>query len=250
MINKICKGITQPQKIPPYVSQRSKIIRFKINKKFRGNKSQLSIEGHTSQFVTYNYPDLKYLDEFSEQRIVSDCLDRISPNDVFWDVGANIGIYSCFVGNTGADVVSFEPDDPTRTVLEKNAKANDIDATILSLGLSDGNKTLNRELNMQRENELTTFDSLPGDKIIDKGLAPAPTVIKIDIEGMEYSALRGLSESINNVRLLYVELHPEYLSERGESESVVKEWLKDKGFNLSTIPYSNGNPIIRAKKEN
>lgn len=245
MIDKIYKGITQPQKIPPYLRNKYSKTRFTVNRALGHDRKSISINGYNSEFITKTYADAKYIDNFSEVEVVADFLQRLSTEDVFWDVGANIGIYSCFGGNFGAGVVSFEPDDPTRSSLEDNLDLNGIEGLVLSYGLSDKNETLDRELNMQRENALTTVESVPGDEIIRENITPSPTVIKIDIEGMEYSALRGLSDTLNEVRLIYVEIHPEYLLEQDESAEGVKELLERKEFELSTIPYSNGNPIIR-----
>lgn len=244
MIDKLYEGITQPHKILPYIRYKYSKARFTVNRALGHDTTSISIDGHSPEFLAETYADARFLDNFSESKVVEDFIQRLSADDVFWDIGANIGIYSCFGGTVGAEVVSFEPDNPTRASLEDNVELNGIEGVVLPYGLSDKSETIDRELNMQREDEPTTVQSLPGDEVVQDSLAPSPTVVKMDIEGMEYSALRGMSDTLDSVRLIYVELHPEYLSERGEPVEEVKEWLEEQGFNLSEIPYSSSNPIV------
>jgi hypothetical protein len=50
-------------------------------------------------------------------------------------------------------------------------------------------------------------------------MVPQPTVLKIDIEGMEYSALCGTSRVIEDLRLIHVKIHPKKLELRSDSRS-------------------------------
>jgi hypothetical protein len=74
----------------------------------------------------------------------------------------------------------------------------------------------------------------PGDQLV--GDEP-PTVVKIDVEGAELSALRGLSRTLSNdvCRLIYCEIHPAALAERGNSATNVRECLREHGFAVEQI---------------
>jgi len=56
-----------------------------------------------------------------ESELLSDLIDTLEPDDVFWDVGANIGVFSCFAAQKLIDgsVIAFEPFPPNVQQLEK-----------------------------------------------------------------------------------------------------------------------------------
>lgn len=246
MFGKVRSALAAPGKTTSHIYNTAR----RFGATYGNDAKQLTVGEFSSEFMIDTVPNFEYINRFPEQDVLEDLLPRLSPDDVFWDVGANVGLYSCFAGNLGVEVVSFEPDEPTRSTLLDNVALNDIDGTVLPYGLDNESGEIQRELNMQRENRPTTVETRTGDGIVsgDGNTVPAPTVVKIDIEGMELAALRGMSDVIENVRLIYVELHPEYLSERGESPEQVKSWLSNRGFELSGSMNESGNPIIRGEK--
>lgn len=249
-MEKIRTGINHPDRIPSYLMHQLDRGIIIVGNYIGDSTKTLEINGYSATFMADTVANVRYLNEFPEQDVLSDFLPCLSPEDVLWDVGANIGLYSCFAGNLGMEVVSFEPDNPTRSSLEDNVDLNDINATVLPYGLDDKSREIERELNMQRENKPTTVETYSGDQILEsKDIdIPSPTVIKVDIEGMEFSALRGLEKALEEVRLMFVELHPEYLLERGKSAEDVRQWIYERGFEIYTINDESHNPIIRCEK--
>lgn len=67
-------------------------------------------------------------------------LDRIQPGDVFYDVGANIGVYSLYAAKRGAKVYAFEPHALNALHLARNATMNGLDITVVQavIGAYDG----------------------------------------------------------------------------------------------------------------
>jgi len=55
-------------------------------------------------------------------------------------------------------------------------------------------------------------------------------VIKIDVEGFERSVLEGLSSTVENVRALFVEVHPDMLKDYGTDAASVLELLHEYGL--------------------
>jgi len=51
-------------------------------------------------------------------------INEFSPEDVFWDIGANIGCYSLYAGLKNAAVCSFEPSPVNFYLLAANLRVN------------------------------------------------------------------------------------------------------------------------------
>jgi hypothetical protein len=73
------------------------------------------------------------------------------------------------------------------------------------------------------------------DDLIDKNTIQVPTVIKIDIEGAELIALKGminLLNSINKPRLLFIEVHPEFLHSFQSNTDEVYDFLSNTKYTI------------------
>ena len=56
------------------------------------------------------------------------------------------------------------------------------------------------------------------------GLGLKPSLIKIDVEGAEYSVLLGAKEALNHVDKVVIEMHPQWLPE-GVTVETLRETL-------------------------
>ena len=124
--------------------------------------------------------------------------------DVFVDVGANIGFYSCLARHAGAYVIAVEPLQKNLKYLYANLLENDWnEVEVFPVGLAEhpgvatlfGGSSTGASLigswagasQMFRQNiSLSTLDILLGDRFSGKNI-----FIKIDVEGAEYSTLLG-----------------------------------------------------------
>jgi len=151
------------------------------------------------------YPELK--------NFVRSCTE-IKP-DVFIDIGANLGLYTCIVMKNGLAprAILFEPDRRNRVHLRANLLINDLleaDITIneLALGAESGKFRLvpgpERDIGLSQivENapagegydvDIVRFDDLVA--LTGKTLA-----IKIDIERYERKALAGMARTLRDNR--------------------------------------------------
>jgi FkbM family methyltransferase len=147
--------------------------------------------------------------------------------DVFVDIGANIGYYTCLAKAAGVHVVAIEPLSRNLTVLCKNLSANawhDVEVFPVGVGQTSrivelygdttgaslvpgwaGAPVHNTELIA-----LSTLDVLVGARFAGKRV-----VVKIDIEGAELDALRGATMLLANdpapewlVEIMFREHHP------------------------------------------
>ena len=69
-------------------------------------------------------------------------LNSFAPNDVFWDIGANVGVYSLYAALKGNKVWAFEPAPGNYYILSRNIELNKLDKSIsiiFPLGLTPRN---------------------------------------------------------------------------------------------------------------
>ncbi len=163
------------------------------------------------------------------------------------DAGANLGAYSHFfaqcVGPTGR-VTAFEPDPLLFSALAGNARANgrpQIQPHCIALGESSGHAQLTSGGFNSGDNRLAPCESIgePGFEIpvttLDDFLGGTKVdFIKMDIQGWELHALRGMTRTLaaNPHLQLYLELWPHGLFRAGGSPEELFEVLTRHGFHF------------------
>jgi methyltransferase, FkbM family len=126
---------------------------------------------------------------------------------MYYDIGANVGVYTCFAGQHADRVVAFEPHEGTATRLRENVDLNDIDVTVYQTAVADYEGTASLAHPRRSPQELGTgeFSVVPMDDatdvaeipvtrvdtIVQQEDLPQPTVAKIDVEGAELQVLDG-----------------------------------------------------------
>lgn len=132
----------------------------------------------------------------------------IRPNDVIFDVGANIGCTTILFGGMAEKVYSFEPSPTTFHFLKKNARAAKMDnVQIVNSGLGKAAGTF--ELTFAADNRSGGFVSnmisaseghqveqiniIKGDDFVSENEVKNIDFIKIDVEGFERDVLDGLA---------------------------------------------------------
>lgn len=161
----------------------------------------------------------------------------ISPGNIVLDVGANIGLYSAhlssLVGSAG-NVHSFEPIPQLYACLKKTVEQNKLDNIStyqMALGDIDGSVIMEGQAFNSGDYRVAASDrgqdgiSVPvrrGDHLLPA--IKTVHVIKIDVQGYEIPALKGLSgiiESSRDIRIVF-EYWPEGMSRAGyEAEKLV-----------------------------
>lgn len=131
-------------------------------------------------------------------------LHQLASADVFIDVGANIGFYSCLARHADKSVVAVEPQAKNLKMLYRNLLANNYqDVEVFPMGVSDGPGLVklygpsgtgasmipgwaHQHSGYASIMPLTTLDLLLADRFTGKRL-----LIKIDVEGAEHRVLVG-----------------------------------------------------------
>ena len=141
----------------------------------------------------------------------------VKPGDTVIDIGANIGMItllaSRLVGPTGR-VLSFEPNPNPRARLERHVEINDItnveiydvalseaagESDLTVLGTHDGIGTLADVSGSTEQAAVHRIRTVRGDDILPSELS-GQVLMKLDIEGHEPYALRGLARTIDRYR--------------------------------------------------
>jgi FkbM family methyltransferase len=128
----------------------------------------------------------------------------ISSGSVVLDIGANIGIYTLLAAKRGARVFAVEADPNNAKILRHHIKTNGFtqQVTVIEMAAAERSQTIplyRDPTNSGHSNLYSGRDpvSVHGDSIDSLGLPPVD-VCKIDIEGSEVAALRGMLLTIRN----------------------------------------------------
>ncbi|WP_030209249.1 FkbM family methyltransferase [Streptomyces bikiniensis] len=180
--------------------------------------------------------------------------DRLRPGDTFIDVGAHRGAFSLLashaVGPHGR-VVTIEPSPQFHNDLTAAATANhrtNIRAVRSAASDTHGTLTLYLEdpANLGHTTAVrprhvhTAFDvpTAPLADLISRPELATTRVIKIDVEGAEAAAIRGLLPALAHLRddaELVVEVTPRLLAKQGESAADIIDTLREHGFYAYTL---------------
>lgn len=154
---------------------------------------------------------------------VQEALRRhLGPGDTLWDVGANTGFVS-LVGarlvGPGGTVVAIEPDPDCAAAVRANAARNGLDGVVRvvegAATAADGpvelivvRDPLWNRVGSVGEHELETARRTVAGIALDGLDGAPPTVVKLDVEGGELDALRGMGRVLREARPVVVcELH-------------------------------------------
>jgi len=164
---------------------------------------------------------------------------NLGPGDVFFDVGSHIGQFAIplakVVGNQG-QVVAFEPEAQAYQRLLDHLELNTLsNVRIFRQALGDQNAAgrlfvgggacpslVAHEGDSEQQRAAEAVDIVQGDWLVRTEGLSIPRAVKIDVEGYEYSVLRGLQQTLAHpaCELLCCEIHPGLLPPEVKPEAV------------------------------
>ena len=195
-----------------------------------GERSRIWVDLHrtcASMVMYANPPDLPEM--LVWRRALGD-------GGLFVDVGANVGTYSIWAAELGAEVIALEPAADTFALLTENMALNgyEIEAIQAAAGarcgtarFSAGRDAGNRlDQYGPVETRLVTIDSLIGSRQV--------VGMKVDVEGFEIDVLRGCARALAERRIGLIQLEWNAMSERarGIDRRPVAELLAQYGYLL------------------
>lgn len=178
------------------------------------------------------------------------------PNDVVWDVGANVGFFTKkFAEKVGPDgyVFAFEPSPNTYHTLVKNC-SNFENTKILNIGLSNVSGNLHfRESGIENDPtngivDASTLDAIvvpiaTGDDLVKGNSVKLPNVIKIDVEGFELDVIQGMTNILknNSLKKVFIEVHFLEMTKRGfkNGSTEIVKILNNSDFKVTWIDPSH-----------
>ena len=212
-----------------------------LNKKVNFFIPNQTTQWRVETFFTKEPETLEWIDSFVNSKKI-----------IFWDIGANIGLYSIYAAlkYPNIEIISFEPSTSNLRVLSRNISINNLEEKIkiFQLPLT---KNENQYL-MFEENEfiegwsMHTFGAgidFEGKKIqpknkykifgtninylINNNILSAPNYIKIDVDGIEHLILEGANSYLENseIRSVSIELNENF---KEQFSSVLKIMDKSK----------------------
>lgn len=154
---------------------------------------------------------------FDKEKGTITWIDReLRPDDVFYDIGANIGTFTLFAGKRlGASgrLIAFEPHIPNANSLIENIFLNGLERRVQLVTAALTNASGYNRFNYfsmvaggstsqygRHEYEGESFTpefveikhGCTVDALVAAGVIPAPNVIKIDVDGLDFQVLAGM----------------------------------------------------------
>lgn len=171
-------------------------------------------------------------------------IDKFPEESCFWDVGANIGLYSVYAAKQcKAKVYAFEPSVFNLELLARNIYLNNLveRVCIISNPLSEKNGVNNLKMTSMEWGEAgSTFGENYGydgknlenifeykiiglsmDDVLTWLLIPQPDFIKIDVDGIEPLILKGGLKVLKKVKELLIEVNDDFLEQAIQCEKIL-----------------------------
>jgi FkbM family methyltransferase len=166
----------------------------------------------------------------TKEPVTIEWLDSFVEEDIFVDVGANMGLYTLWAAvNKKTKTYAFEPESQNYALLNQNIFINQQNNRIkaYNLAITDkigiGNFYITE---LMPGSSLHQFDSIVNykgeptefifeqgnfgvtlDYLVDNKMIPQPTHIKIDVDGLEHRVILGAIKTIQNVKSLLIEVN-------------------------------------------
>ena len=206
-----------------------------LNKKVNFFVPNQITQWRVETFFTKEPETLEWIDSFNDNKKI-----------IFWDVGANIGLYSIYAAlkHSDIEIISFEPSTSNLRILSRNISINKLEEKIKINQLpltKDQNQYLMFEesefiegwsmhtfgagidfegKSMQPNNRYKIFGTNIN-YLIENNILSIPNYIKIDVDGIEHLILEGASDHLDNseIRSMSIELNENF---KDQVNSVLK----------------------------
>lgn len=225
------------------------------------DKKAISINGNVFFLSTPNFLNrYRHKTFFTKEPETLDWIENFEDNTVFYDIGANVGLYSIYAAlKNQVQVFCFEPSFFNLEFLARNIFINQLtdQISIFPVALNDKISVSNFQLtSTEWGGALSTFEkgfNDGGNKIQSNFLyntigfdldhlaketkIPLPDYVKIDVDGLEHFILSGAKNTLKNTREILVEINDNFSEQREVSYKILVEL----GFQLDQKVYADVN---------
>ena len=226
------------------IKQKSELIFAKIIDPQTNNEIKFSLRNDTTVYRAKSM--------FSKEPETINWIRGFDEGSVFYDIGANVGVYSLFSAiNSKAKVYSFEPDSNNFQILMENILINKLNDLILAYPIGISDKTELTKLNLSifdvgashhtvgesllDHNSLKKINnnvsqgifSTPLDDLCDIWGLPEPNYIKIDVDGIENKIIKKSKKILKKTSLNSVLIE---INAKREEDKEILEIMESHGF--------------------
>lgn len=198
---------------------------------------------------------------FTKEPETIEWIDSMPNKAIFWDIGANVGLYSVYAGIKGMKVFAFEPSALNTFLISKNIEINNLkdNVSLFPVAISDKNEfgylnmtstDLGGALNEFNQTDKVSVGtgnyqadvifkqgmfSYSIDELIQKYHFEIPDYIKIDVDSIEDKIIYGGSSTFShpNIKGVLVEL-----DETEERTQQLIDFLAERGLSLKEKRHS------------
>lgn len=189
---------------------------------------------------------------FTQEPETLDWIDGFNKKDkiIFWDIGANIGLYSIYnsLKNVNSQTISFEPSTSNLRVLSRNISINNLQNRIKIFPIPLTNKknkflvmkegqfieggalnSFGKNYNFEGKNFISKMNyTIFGTNInflIDNSILEIPDYIKLDVDGTEHLILKGGDKYLRNkkIKSLSIEINENFLEQYKKVLNIMKK---------------------------
>ena len=239
------------------ITKRSILILFNDFIQERSYKSIKILGKEINFFVPNQLLEWRVDTYFSKEPETLEWIDsfQIKENLIFWDIGANIGLYSIYnsLKHPKSTTIAFEPSSSNLRILTRNISINNLEKNIKVVSIPLTNKenifqemkegqfveggalnSFGEKFNFEgKEFKPTMRYSLLGTTInyfLENSILVIPDYIKIDVDGIEHLILEGGDKFLNDkkVKSLSIEINESFKEQYGKVSNLMNKY----GFKL------------------
>jgi FkbM family methyltransferase len=214
--------------------------------------SQKTDHGFINFFCPGKMPEWRARTLLIKEPETIEWIDNFNVNDIFWDIGANVGVFTLYAALRGLKVLSFEPSPSNYYLLSKNVEINKMDDRVFSYCIAFNDLTKldfflmsDTELGGSynsfgvaldlhgKEGKVVMAQAMIGysiDDFIAQFNPQFPNYIKIDVDGIEDKIIEGAKKTLRDNRLksVLIELNKEIDGYKNVIEIIESSGMKIK----------------------
>lgn len=179
--------------------------------------------------------------------LLSMARELVRPGMMVWDIGANLGLFSFAAASLGAQVLAVEADIRLADLMQRSVSHNRLPVTIVpaavaskrgvsKLYISDAGRSSN---SLKGNGTFQTTVTVTLDSLLDD--FPAPQVMKIDIEGLEYCALGAAGKVLDSRPIIFCEVTSDHDS--------IAQLLRDANYEFFAARATDRQPLQRPSRD-
>jgi len=234
----------------------------RIRKFLRGANPVTLVRCRTADGILFAVDPESYMarfifeDGYYDREVLNAALRYLPEHGVFWDVGANIGLHALTIKHLRPDVsvYAFEPVPFTAAQFLLNQSLRRAEVGLFPIALSDSQGYAKISMKIAGNSGLSSLNPWPNiaydgvancrteraDFLIESGLVTSPSVIKIDVEGLEPKVIAGLGR-----HLFSTDLKAVIFESNGQLYDEISELLAKGGLRCSPIPPTHTQGTIK-----